>query len=137
MSDNLNCDYKYDLDLEYGKIFEKELQDILYGKCTIEVKAERDIWTTTNKVFIEYMRKGEPSGISTTESKYYAIALANVDVNKPHSFFIINTMQLKEWLKDEYGKKTIIIKKGCGDGGLSDGFLVPIKRLHEIYFKGN
>ena len=134
MSD-LNCDKKFDLDLEYGKIFERELQDILYGRCPIEVKTEKNIWAATGNVFIEYNYNGKPSGIFATESKYYAICLASEDVNASHSFFVINTKQLKEWLLEEHHKGTIKTKLG-GDNSSSSGFIVPIKRLHEIYFKG-
>lgn len=65
-----NNDSKFDLDLSYGKIFEKQLADILQNS-KVEVKSERDIWKSTNNIAIEYESRGKKSGIATTEADYW------------------------------------------------------------------
>ena len=39
----LNCDNKFDLDLKYGQMREKQVHNMFYNK-KIEVKTERDWW---------------------------------------------------------------------------------------------
>ena len=61
---------KFDIDLEYGKVREKLVADMLQNK-KIEVKSERDVWQKTGNIAIEYECYGKPSGINTTESDYW------------------------------------------------------------------
>jgi len=61
---------KFDLDLEYGKVREKLVADMLQDK-KIEVKSERDVWQRTGNIAIEYESYGKPSGINATESDYW------------------------------------------------------------------
>ena len=53
---------KFDLDLQYGKVREKKIAEMLENK-KIEVKSERDIWQKTGNIAIEYECYGKPSGI--------------------------------------------------------------------------
>ncbi len=57
---------KFDLDLSYGKVREKQVADMLQDK-KIEVKSERGMWMNTGNIAIEYECNGKPSGIQTTE----------------------------------------------------------------------
>ena len=57
----------FDLDLDFGQIFEGKVSDI-FTKGKIEVKTERDTWLQTGNIAIEYKYKGKPSGLSTTEA---------------------------------------------------------------------
>jgi hypothetical protein len=61
---------KFDLDLEYGKVREQAVADMLQGK-KIEVKSERDVWQNTGNIAIEYESYGKPSGIAATEADYW------------------------------------------------------------------
>ena len=61
---------KFDIDLEYGKVREQLVADMLQDK-KIEVKSERDIWQKTGNIAIEYESYGKPSGINATESDYW------------------------------------------------------------------
>lgn len=61
---------KFDLDLEYGKVREQAIADMLQDK-KIEVKSERDVWQHTGNIAIEYESYGKPSGIAATESDYW------------------------------------------------------------------
>jgi len=62
----LNNDKRFDLDLQYGQVFEKKVADML-RHSKIEVKTERDMWKCTGNIAIEIMSRGNPSGIETTE----------------------------------------------------------------------
>ena len=44
---------KFDIDLEYGKVREKQVADMLQDK-KIEVKSERGMWQNTGNIAIEY-----------------------------------------------------------------------------------
>ena len=71
----LNNDKRFDIDLSYGKIFEQQVADMLEGS-KIEVKTERDKWTDTRNIVIEFESRGKPSGIATTEADYWFHNLA-------------------------------------------------------------
>tara|TARA_R100000008_G_scaffold84374_1_gene71608 strand:+ start:2321 stop:2761 length:441 start_codon:yes stop_codon:yes gene_type:complete len=61
---------KFDIDLQYGKIREEQVAEMLQnGK--IEVKSERDIWQKTGNIVVEYESYGKPSGIKATESDFW------------------------------------------------------------------
>ena len=61
---------KFDIDLQYGKIREEQVAEMLQnGK--IEVKSEKDIWQKSGNLCIEYESYGKPSGIKATESDYW------------------------------------------------------------------
>jgi len=61
---------KFDIDLEYGKVREQLVADMLQDK-KIEVKSERDKWQKTGNIAIEYQSYGKPSGINATEADYW------------------------------------------------------------------
>ena len=60
---------KFDIDLNYGEVREKQVADMLQNK-KIEVKSERDMWQQTGNIAIEYQCYGKPSGIDATTSDY-------------------------------------------------------------------
>ena len=61
---------KFDIDLEYGKVREKQVADMLQDK-KIEVKSERGMWQKTGNIAIEFESYGKPSGIRATEADYW------------------------------------------------------------------
>ena len=61
---------KFDIDLSYGKVREKQVADMLQNK-KIEVKSERGMWQKTGNIAIEFESYGKPSGIAATESDYW------------------------------------------------------------------
>ena len=61
---------KFDIDLEYGKVREKQVAEMLQDK-KIEVKSERGMWQNTGNIAIEFESYGKPSGIAATESDYW------------------------------------------------------------------
>tara|TARA_R100001163_G_C5063342_1_gene200603 strand:- start:263 stop:616 length:354 start_codon:yes stop_codon:yes gene_type:complete len=111
-------DFKYDL--EVGQVKEKELAEILQNK-TIEVKTDL-MAANTGNVFIEYECRGKPSGLSTTKSDFYCIAIE-------YLLIILPTAKLKEVVRPFL--RTSRDVKG-GDDNLSKGILLPIKTLIKL-----
>ena len=122
---NNNSDF--DLDLEFGQIYEKSLALILQDK-KIEVKTERNKWKDTGNIAIELYNhnKKAPSGLSVTKASYWATIL--VDDYLIHSIHILPVKQLKERVKD-------IVRNGGGkivmggDFKASEMALIPIKEI--------
>ena len=71
----LNNDKRFDLDLQYGQVFEQKVADMLQNS-TIEVKTEREKWKSTGNIVIEFESRGKPSGVATTEADYWFHNLA-------------------------------------------------------------
>ena len=59
----------FDVDFKYGSIREKRLAEILEN-CTVEVKTERNQWSNTGNIAIEYEYKNRHSGIAVTKADY-------------------------------------------------------------------
>ena len=112
-----NSNFKYDL--EFGKVGEQVVADIVAGDRT-EVKSERDIWVESGNHFVETQSRGKPSGIMTTESKYWAI---NFYKNNKFVFNIsVSTSSLKRMILEDNKYRRV----PGGDANTSWGVLVPI-----------
>jgi len=111
-----NNDFKFDL--KVGQVGEKYLGNILNNK-KIEVKTDLQAHRTGN-IFIEYFSRNKPSGISTTESDFYAFILSNEKI------IIIKTIELKNICRKYINTKRNI---NGGDSNTSKGILLPIKEL--------
>lgn len=122
---NNNSDF--DIDLEFGQIYEKSLALILQDK-KIEVKTERNKWKETGNIAIELYNhnKKAPSGLSVTKASYWATIL--VDDYIVQSIHILPVKQLKERVKD-------IVRNGGGrivmggDFKASEIALIPIEEI--------
>ena len=116
-------EYKSDFtcDLIQGKVGEKLIGDILEGD-KVEVKSEIDKWVKSGNHFCEYQSRGKDSGISTTESKYWA-----VNFYKKTNFcfaVFVETEKLREMIKNNKYRSV-----PGGDNNTSWGWLIPIKEL--------
>ena len=122
---NNNSDF--DIDLEFGQIFEKSLARILQDK-KIEVKTERDKWKETGNIAIELYNhnKKAPSGLSVTKADYWATIL--VDDYKVESIHILPVSDLKKRVKELVSKGYGKIVMG-GDFKASEIVLIPIKEI--------
>jgi hypothetical protein len=123
---------EYDLhvkeDMLFGKIGEEFTRDLFEGNHKIEIKTERDIWTTTGNIAIEIRCKGKPSGISTTESSVWIHLLSIKGVIM--GGFILKVDLLKAKIKKLHKSGDLNMKMG-GDGNLSQMALLPIKELFD------
>ena len=122
---NNNSDF--DLDLEFGQIYEKSLALILQDK-KIEVKTERNQWKDTGNIAIELYNhnKKAPSGLSVTKAQYWATIL--VDNYNIHSIHILPVKDLKTRVKDIVHNGGGKIVMG-GDFKASEIALIPIQEI--------
>lgn len=122
-----NKDNKFDIDLSYGQIYEKEIAEMLQNK-TIEVKSERDIWKTTNNIAIEFESRGKPSGIAVTQADYWFHNL--ISNGKLVASLVFPTKTLKNYVK----KHDLKVVKG-GDDLSSKLYLVNLSTLYKEIVK--
>ena len=117
----------FDIDLDFGLMHEYEVKDIFEGKGSIEVKTERDIWTSTGNMVIEIACRNKPSGISITEAEWWC-HLFTVD-GEIKFIVMMKVKELKERIK-ELARTTNLIKKvNGGDDNASEMLLIPVKHL--------
>ena len=113
---------KFDIDLEYGKVREQMVADMLQDK-TIEVKSERDVWQKTGNIAIEYECYGKPSGISATESDYWFHNLCIGD--ETFATIVFDTNSLKRIIANLDKKRSV----SGGDNNASRMYLLNLQKL--------
>jgi len=116
----------FDLDLKFGKLGEEFVRDMQVGNKKIEVKTERDIWKTTGNIAIELRYRGNPSGLSTTESSVWVHLLSYNGVIEGGFMFQVDL--LKEKIKKLHKSGDLKMVMG-GDDNMSQMALIPIKDL--------
>tara|TARA_Y100000356_G_C11229652_1_gene274179 strand:+ start:39 stop:425 length:387 start_codon:yes stop_codon:yes gene_type:complete len=121
----------WDKDLQYGEAGEDWLVWLGSNGAKIEVKTERDIWHRTKNIFIEYKYKGNPSGLAVTKSDYWVTNLKKG--NKTFATVVVETKRLKKNLKRLIKNGKVSIGKKGGDFNMSEGILLPLDLLHEIF----
>ena len=113
---------KFDIDLEYGNVREKQVADMLQDK-KIEVKSERDLWARTGNIAIEYQCYGKPSGIKATEADYWFHNLCIGD--DTFATLVFNVDALKRIIDNLDFKKSV----SGGDNNASRMYLLNIQKL--------
>lgn len=116
-----NNDKRFDIDLEYGQVFEKQVADMLQHS-KIEVKTERDKWSATRNIVIEFESRGKPSGIATTQADYWFHNLARG--NDIISTIVFPVSVLRQYIQD---RKPRIVRGG--DDMTSKLYLINLKDL--------
>ena len=122
-------DYKkknFDIDLSFGNANEEVVRSIFEDEGSIEVKTERDKWFDTGNIAIEIKYKGKPSGISTTDAKWW-IHVLTLNGNMEFSF-IFPVSVLKRKIKHIISEKKGRLVMG-GDDNLSMLALIPISEV--------
>ncbi len=113
---------KFDIDLEYGKVREQQVADMLQDK-KIEVKSERDVWQKTGNIAIEYECYGKPSGINATESDYW---FHNLCIgNETFATIVFDTASLKRIINNLDSKRSV----SGGDNNASRMYLLNLQKL--------
>jgi len=113
---------KFDIDLEYGKVREKQVADMLQDK-KIEVKSERDVWQKTGNIAIEYECYGKPSGINATESDYW---FHNLCIGEDtFATIVFDTNSLKRIIANLDKKRSV----SGGDNNASRMYLLNLQKL--------
>ena len=113
---------KFDIDLEYGKVREKQVADMLQDK-KIEVKSERGLWQKSGNIAIEYQSYGKPSGIDATESDYWFHNLCVGD--ETFCTLVFKTDSLKKIIENLNSKRSVT----GGDHNASRMYLVNLQKL--------
>ena len=113
---------KFDLDLEYGKVREQMVADMLQDK-KIEVKSERDVWQKTGNIAIEYECYGKPSGINATESDYWFHNLCIGD--ETFATIVFDTNSLKRIIANLDSKRSVY----GGDNNAARMYLLNLQKL--------
>ena len=113
---------KFDIDLEYGKVREQMVADMLQDK-KIEVKSERDVWQKTGNIAIEYECYGKPSGINATESDYW---FHNLCIGEDtFATIVFDTKSLKRIIDNLDYKRSV----SGGDNNASRMYLLNLQKL--------
>ena len=113
---------KFDIDLEYGKVREQMVADMLQDK-KIEVKSERDVWQKTGNIAIEYECYGKPSGINATESDYWFHNLCIGD--ETFATIVFDTNSLKRIISNLDSKRSV----SGGDNNAARMYLLNLQKL--------
>ena len=113
---------KFDIDLEYGKVREQMVADMLQDK-KIEVKSERGMWMRTGNIAIEYECYGKPSGIAATESDYWFHNLCIDD--EVFATLVFDTNSLKRIINNLDYKKSV----SGGDNNAARMYLLNLQKL--------
>jgi len=116
----------FDIDLDFGQIFEEEIRDLFEGDGSIEVKTERDIWASTGNIAIEFGYSGHPSGLKTTDAKWWIHVLTTH--GDFHNAFIFKVEKLRKLVTELVTTGKADIMKG-GDGNQSELVRIPIKEI--------
>ena len=113
---------KFDIDLIYGKVREKQVAEMLQDK-KIEVKSERNVWQKTGNIAIEFESYGKASGINSTESDYWWHNLCIDD--DTFCTLVFNTKSLKKIIDNLDYKKIV----NGGDHNASRMYLLNLQKL--------
>lgn len=119
----------FDLDLNFGQIYEEKVRDIFEGDGSIEVKTERDIWQKTGNIAIEIRYRGKPSGISSTDAKWWIHILSNDNDIETALMFKVEKLKKKIKQMVMLGMARIVIG---GDNDNSEIVLLPIDKITNI-----
>jgi len=124
----------FDLDLQFGLIYERKLERLLREKSKIEIKTERDTWAKTGNIAIEVNFKGNPSGLAATKADWWFHILTINGEMVTMVCFPVKKLKdiIRELLKEDLVKRV----KG-GDNNDSELLLVPIDRLLSKNFFNN
>ena len=112
----------FDIDLDFGQVYEQKIKDLFEGDGSIEVKTERDIWADTGNMAIEIRSRGKPSGISITEAKWWVHVLA--DKEDDYCMLLFPTDKLKKIARKHFSKAI-----NGGDNDTSKFVLLPLKEI--------
>ena len=119
----------FDLDLNFGQIYEEKVRDIFEGDGSIEVKTERDIWQKTGNIAIEIRYRGKPSGISSTDAKWWIHILSNDNDIETALMFKVEKLKKKIKQMVMLGMAKIVVG---GDNDNSEIVLLPIDKITNI-----
>ena len=116
----------FDLDLQYGQIYEEGLKVLLESKGKIEVKTERDKWYDTGNMAIEIKCNGRKSGLAVTKADWWFHIFAKDGQVK--GMLCLPVSELKNICRG-FKRNNKLRKVMGGDGDRSELLLLPIKEV--------
>jgi len=141
---------KVDVDFVNGDVIEAlvvkklaETANMIYmdqhSEYKVEVKAEMDIWESTQNIFVEFLddETKKPSGVAESKAEELVIVFVKIfekDYDKRMTKFdVVYKVCLKrvlflKWCELQLEQGSIEAKNG-GDKNKKIGYIVPIKRL--------
>lgn len=119
----------FDLDLRYGEHYENVVREMLGDEASIEVKTERR-WVETGNVAFEVRYRGQPSGVATTEARWWFHLLAYPDGELAMAF-VFPTRCLLDGLRQLYRTGAGKLVTG-GDNDWSQMVLVRVADLWRL-----
>lgn len=118
---------RFDLDVKFGDKAEQWV-GLLGSEARLEVKSDR-LWHKTGNMFMEISRDGKPSGLATSESEYLVYVLWKD--NGAKSAMVFDLPHLLQVLSSMYNQGEIRKIKG-GDGGRTEGYLLPLDKVGRV-----
>ena len=118
----------FDVDLDFGQIWERRVCNIFEGEGSLEVKADK-MWHNSGNLAFEFKYKGRDSGIVASKAKWWVSVLTNKE--DPHNTDLIliwKTEKLRDLLRGLVKEGKADIRTG-GDGGRSEMVIVCIDQL--------
>ena len=113
---------KFDIDLQYGKVREQQIAEMLQDK-KIEVKSERNLWQKTGNIAVEFESYGKASGINSTESDYW---FHNLCIGEDtFATIVFDTNSLKRIIANLDKKRSV----SGGDNNASRMYLLNLQKL--------
>ena len=122
-------DLNFDEARVYGKIGEELADAIFEGNLTCEVKTERNQWKKTGNIAIEYMSRGEWSGITTTKAEIW-VHFLSFDGKVDGGGFVFKVKKLRDYISKNKDKLRRVFG---GDDNTSHLILLNNKEIGEIY----
>ena len=119
----------FDLDFEFGTIYEEKLEKILRGN-KVEVKTERFDWQETGNIAIEIKYYGKDSGLCATDADYWFHLLTDSNGKIVGGFFF-PVPELRKMVRNFVSAGLASVVKG-GDNNASTLVLVPICRIRRM-----
>tara|TARA_Y100000588_G_scaffold362827_1_gene424902 strand:+ start:275 stop:670 length:396 start_codon:yes stop_codon:yes gene_type:complete len=120
--------HNWDVDVDFGRHWEKEACRLLEGHGRLEVKADR-LWHRTGNLAFERRYRGHPSGLSITEADWWVTVLTSPkDPMEAHCIMLHRPKALKRILNNLLRRGKASKLKG-GDGGKSELVVVNVGDL--------
>tara|TARA_Y100000004_G_scaffold127628_1_gene143656 strand:- start:1744 stop:2232 length:489 start_codon:yes stop_codon:yes gene_type:complete len=118
----------FDIDLDFGQIWERRICNIFENNGSLEVKADRMWWNSGNLAF-EYKCNGKPSGIAASKAIWWVSVLTcQDDPENTEMILIWKTEKLRDKLRQLIKEKRAELKTG-GDGNKAQLVITSIDEL--------
>lgn len=120
--------HNFDIDLDFGQIWERRICNIFENNGSLEVKADRHWWRSGNLAF-EYKCNGKPSGFAASKATWWVSVLTSKeDPQNTEMILIFKTEQLREKLRKLVKENRAELKVG-GDGNRAELVVVSVDEL--------